>query len=93
MLVRAKTLLAPNESVAVALAATLRTAPLAVLPIPTNPAAPNIAEVFRVGTFALVVANTFVAESAFKVHVFPAILRVAPPPVVFTPIDWSHANE
>jgi hypothetical protein len=34
--------------------------------------------VFRVWTFARVIAKTFWAESAFEDHTFPATLRVAP---------------
>ena len=41
--------------------------------------------VFKVVTFALVVAKTFGPERAFEAHALPATFRDAPPPVVFRP--------
>jgi hypothetical protein len=43
--------------------------------------------VFKVATFALVVAKTFGVASAFEVHAFPATFKEAPPPVVFMPTE------
>jgi hypothetical protein len=84
-LVVAKTFGAESAFEAHTFPATLRVAPEARVPIPTRPRGPVMNAVLSVLTFALVVTKTLGVERAFEVHVFPATLRVAPPPVVFRP--------
>ena len=84
-LVVAKTLGVEREFEIQTFPATLRAAPAPVVLIPTKPVVPIMAVVFSEAAFALVVAKTLGVASAFETHTFPAILRVAPAPVVLIP--------
>ena len=65
----------------------MRVAPEAVVPIPTKPRGPVMNDVFKVATFALVVAKTFGPVRAFEVHALPATFRDAPPPMAPRPME------